>query len=58
MHVLCGIRTHDPSFRESEDSSYLRPLGYCDWRYSIWLWLTYSETRDEETEKVTDYSKD
>jgi hypothetical protein len=29
-HALCGIRTQDPSFRASEDSSCLRPLGYCD----------------------------
>jgi hypothetical protein len=32
IHALCGIRTHDPSFRTSEDSSCLRPLGYCDCR--------------------------
>jgi hypothetical protein len=31
MHVLCGISTHDPGFRTSEDSTYLRPLGYRDW---------------------------
>jgi hypothetical protein len=30
IHALRGIRTHDPSFRASEDSSNLRPLGYCD----------------------------
>jgi hypothetical protein len=30
IHALCGIRTHDPSFRASEDSTWLRPLGYCD----------------------------
>jgi hypothetical protein len=29
IHALCGIRTHEPSFRASEDSSCLRPLGYC-----------------------------
>jgi hypothetical protein len=27
---LSGIRTHDPSFRASEDSAYLRPFGYRD----------------------------
>jgi hypothetical protein len=27
---MSGIRTHDPGFRESEDSAYLRPLGYRD----------------------------
>jgi hypothetical protein len=40
MPSLSGIRTHDPSDRESEDSSCLRPRGYCDWhrsRYSDWL---------------------
>jgi hypothetical protein len=30
IHALCWIQTHDPSFRASEDSSYLRPLGYRD----------------------------
>jgi hypothetical protein len=30
IHVLSGIRTHDPSVRTSEDSSCLRPRGYCD----------------------------
>jgi hypothetical protein len=30
IHALCGIRIHDPSFRASEDSSFLRPLGYRD----------------------------
>jgi hypothetical protein len=30
IHALCGIRTHDPGFRASEDSSCFRPLGYRD----------------------------
>jgi hypothetical protein len=29
IHALSGIRTHDLSVRVSEDSSYLRPRGYC-----------------------------
>jgi hypothetical protein len=29
-HALSEIRTHDPGFRTSEDSSCLRPLGYRD----------------------------
>jgi hypothetical protein len=29
IHALSGIRTHDPSVRASEDSSYLRPRDYC-----------------------------
>jgi hypothetical protein len=29
-YALSGIRTHDPSFRGSEDGSCLRPRGYCD----------------------------
>jgi hypothetical protein len=29
-HALSWIRTHDPSFRASEDSACLRPLGYRD----------------------------
>jgi hypothetical protein len=28
--ALSGIRTHDPGFRASEDSTCLRPLGYRD----------------------------
>jgi hypothetical protein len=35
IHALCWIRTHDPSFRANEDSSCLRPLGYCDRPYVI-----------------------
>jgi hypothetical protein len=31
IHALSGIRTHDRSIRTSEDSSCLRPRGYCDW---------------------------
>jgi hypothetical protein len=30
IHALNGIRTHDSSVRESEDSSCLRPNGHCD----------------------------
>jgi hypothetical protein len=30
IHALCGIRTHDPGFRASEDSTCLRSLGYPD----------------------------
>jgi hypothetical protein len=30
IHTLNGIRTHDDSVRASEDSSWLRPLGYRD----------------------------
>jgi hypothetical protein len=30
VHVLCGIRTHDPSVRANEDSSCLTPRGYCE----------------------------
>jgi hypothetical protein len=29
IHALSWIRTHDPSVRASEDSSCLRPRGYC-----------------------------
>jgi hypothetical protein len=32
IHALCEIRTHEPSLRASEDSTCLRPLGYCDRR--------------------------
>jgi hypothetical protein len=30
IHALSGIRTHDPGFRASEGSAYLRWLGYRD----------------------------
>jgi hypothetical protein len=30
IHALCGIRTHDPGFRASEDSACLRLLCYRD----------------------------
>jgi hypothetical protein len=30
IYALSGIRTHDPSVRASEDSSFLRPRCYCD----------------------------
>jgi hypothetical protein len=30
IHALSEIRNHDPSVRESEDSSYLTPRGHCD----------------------------
>jgi hypothetical protein len=30
IHAFCGIRTHDPDFRASEDNTCLRPPGYRD----------------------------
>jgi hypothetical protein len=30
IHAFCEIRTHEPSFRASEDSTCFRPLGYRD----------------------------
>jgi hypothetical protein len=33
IHALCGIRTHDPGFLASEDSTCLRPLCYRDLRH-------------------------
>jgi hypothetical protein len=30
IHVLSGVKTHDPGFRASEESIYLRRLGYSD----------------------------
>jgi hypothetical protein len=37
IHALCGIRTHEPGFRASEDSAYLRSLGYRD-RHILHVW--------------------
>jgi hypothetical protein len=41
IHALSGIRTHDPSVHASEDSSSLRPLGYCDRRLLFWGLLNH-----------------
>jgi hypothetical protein len=30
IHALCGIQTHDPDFRATEDNICLRPLRYRD----------------------------
>jgi hypothetical protein len=30
IHASSGIRTHEPSAREGEDGSYLRPRAHCD----------------------------
>jgi hypothetical protein len=35
IHAFCVIRTHDPGFRVSEDSTCLRPLGYRDRQLTI-----------------------
>jgi hypothetical protein len=36
IHALCGIRTHDSTFRTSEDSSCPSPRGHCE-RHKILL---------------------
>jgi hypothetical protein len=36
IHALSGIRTHYPSVRASEDSSCLRPRGFCYGRTTLW----------------------
>jgi hypothetical protein len=35
IHALCGIRTHNPSVRVSEDSIGLRPRGYCVRQFTL-----------------------
>jgi hypothetical protein len=39
IHALSGIRTHNPGFRASEDSTWLRLLGYRDrpWLYYYFI---------------------
>jgi hypothetical protein len=37
---MSGIRTHDPSLRASEDSAYIRRLGYRD-RPDLFTYLNY-----------------
>jgi hypothetical protein len=41
IHALCGIQTHDPGFRASEDSACLRQLGYRDRPMYIKLYNMY-----------------
>jgi hypothetical protein len=43
-HALCGIRTHDPSVRASEDNTCLRQLGYCNRRYNHYYINIFSLT--------------
>jgi hypothetical protein len=37
MHALSVIRNHGPGVRASEDSSFLRPLGYRDRQFYLYL---------------------
>jgi hypothetical protein len=55
IHILCGILTHDPGFRESEDSSCLRPLGYRD-RHIIENMVCYDASLQQVVEYDTDTS--
>jgi hypothetical protein len=41
IHAFCGIRTHDSGFRESEDSTCLRPLGYRDRQLVLLAYINY-----------------
>jgi hypothetical protein len=36
IHVLSGIRTHDPSARADEEGSRLRPRDHCDRQYILY----------------------
>jgi hypothetical protein len=56
IHALIGIRTHDPSVRASEDSSCLRPRGYCDGhtmeytrKYTSSTFRSFSKFKDTHT---------
>jgi hypothetical protein len=40
-HALSGIRNHDPSVRATEDSSCLRPCGYCERPHSHTVYENY-----------------
>jgi hypothetical protein len=53
IYTLCGTRTHDPSCRASEDSSCLRPLGYCDRHIYIFL-SKWPVERKMETLRIND----
>jgi hypothetical protein len=41
IHALCGILTHGPGVRASEDGSCLRPLGYRDRPKNVYLFQFY-----------------
>jgi Na+-transporting methylmalonyl-CoA/oxaloacetate decarboxylase gamma subunit len=47
IYALSGIRTHDPGFRASEDSSYVRPLGYRRSLYSLKIDKESEVSKDE-----------
>jgi hypothetical protein len=49
FHVLCGIRTHDPSVRASEDSSCFRPCCRCDQRMVTYIILNIQFCLTENT---------
>jgi hypothetical protein len=49
MHALSGIRTLDPSVRAREDSSCLRPRGYCGRHRFVYSNIT---CRKGETELI------
>jgi hypothetical protein len=42
IHASCGIQTHDPGLRASEDSACLRPLGYRDRRFLVYTHIKYA----------------
>jgi hypothetical protein len=63
IHALSGIRTHDPSFRASEDSSCLRMRGHCDrscfavetYKY-IFSFTFHTQVLWQRTEKFQNFS--
>jgi hypothetical protein len=38
IHALIMIRTHHPSVRQGEDSSYVRPRGHSDGQIRLYLY--------------------
>jgi hypothetical protein len=55
IHVLSGIRTHDPRVRASENSSCLKPSGHYDRLYNIYLFknLVYTIRAVVLAEEIT-----
>jgi hypothetical protein len=55
IHALSGIRTHDPSVRASEDSSYLRPGDSCDRAIIHIYWLIISNALYDSQNKYFNF---
>jgi hypothetical protein len=65
IHAFSRIRTHDGNVQPSEDSSCLRPRGYCDWLQTCFIVADISKvclpklrSRDSAVGTATGYGLD